>query len=77
MLRALIALCLILTAFAAMAKPQQVKPDTDIVPERKPIAVEEPQVPCLKREPVSFLWLLRDEHGNLIAVTGRTVRLRC
>lgn len=77
MLRALIALCLILVASTALAKQEQVKPDTDIVTDRKPITIQDTTVPCLRQEPVTFKWLLRDEHGNLIVVSGRAIRMMC
>ena len=74
---ALIALCLILAAFSALAKPEQAKPDTDIVPDRKAIEVQENAVPCLRQSEQQFIWWLEDRHGNIVMVGSQTVRLRC
>ena len=77
MLRALIALCLILVAFSALAKQEQVKPDTDIAPDRKPIEAQDDTVPCLRRSSQVFTWWLEDRHGNIVMIGNQTVRLRC
>lgn len=45
MLRALIAPCLILMASTAIARQEQVKPDTDMQPDRKAMLVGEEPVP--------------------------------
>jgi len=74
---AVILLALLMMALSALARQEQVKPSIDINPDREPIAAQDAVVPCLRREPVDFTWFLRDEYGNLIAVTGKTVRLRC
>lgn len=74
---ALIALCLILAAFSALARQEQVKPDTDMAPDRKAIEVQENAVPCLRQPKQQFIWWLEDRHGNIVMVGSHTVRLRC
>lgn len=74
---AVIALALLLIASSALARQEQVKPDVSLQPDRETIDVQEAVVPCLRREAVDFIWVLRDESGNLISVTGRSVRVRC